>query len=113
MITKPEIDYDLNIFRQEVEVPDESLVDPSEGTVWEYRDPWYLHIYEVDGAGHHEVSEAYELTPEESKVLQLGTGYFEGDDCWYGLEGFLKDYEHQISDRLWDIFNALPTSKEN
>ena len=111
MATK--IDYDLNIFRQEVEVPDQRLVDPSEGTVWEYSDPWYLHIYVVDGAGHKEASEAYELTAEESKALALGTGYFEDDDCWYGLEGFLKDYEHQISDRLWSIFNALPVYKED
>lgn len=105
------IDYDLNIFREEVEVPDESLVDPSEGTVWEYSDPWYLHIYAVNGAGHYEVSTPYELTEEEAKKLELGTGYFSDDDSWYGLEGFLKDYEHQISDRFWDIFNALPTEE--
>lgn len=107
------IDYDLNIFRQEVEVPDQSLVDPSEGTVWEYADPWYLDIYVVDANGHQQLGEPYELTAEESKALQLGTGYFTDDDSWYGLEGFLKDYEHQISDRLWDIFNALPINKEN
>lgn len=98
------LDYDLNIFRQEVEQADGQYA---------YADPWYLDIYVVDGAGHQQLGEPYELTPEETKVLQLGTGYFTDDDSWYGLDGFLKDYEHQISDRLWDIFNALPTHKED
>jgi hypothetical protein len=114
------IDYDLNIFRQEVEVPDESLVDPSEDTVFEYRDPWYLDIIIHENGSQYHYNELLpnielpiELTPEEAKVLDLGNGYFTDDDSWYGLEGFLKDYEYQISDRLWDIFNALPTTKEN
>lgn len=107
------IDYDLNIFRQEVQVPNPNSDRLGDGLVWVYADPWYLDIYVVDGAGHQQLGEPYQLTAEEATVLQLGTGYFNEDDCWYGLEGFLKDYEHQISDRLWDIFNALPVYKED
>jgi hypothetical protein len=103
------IDYDLNIFRLEQYVGSDDENNP----IYEYLDPWYVHVYEVDGLGHREASPAYELTPTESRELQLGTNYFEYEDNWYGLEGFVKDYEHQISDRLWEIFNALPVEKDN
>lgn len=98
------IDYDLNIFRLEQYVG----VDENYKPIYEYLDPWYLHIYAVNGAGHYEVSPAYELTPEESRSLKLGMGYFDEDDNWYGLEGFMRDYLWEIPTRFWDIFNALP-----
>ena len=100
-------DYDLNIYRQEVERDGQ----------WVYADPWYIDIYLVSTDGDvvtkEQVGAQVELTPNESAKLHLGTGYFDHDDSWYGLDGFLKDYEHQISDRLWDIFNALPSTKED
>lgn len=105
MATK--IDYDLNVFRLEQYVS----VDDAENPVYEYLDPWYVHVYAVDESGHREVSPAYALTDSEAKALSLGTGYFDEDDVWIGLDGFLKDYEHQISKRFWDIFNALPTEE--
>lgn len=98
------LDYDLNVFRQEVEQADGQYA---------YADPWYIEIYLVITDGNavdkREVG-LIELTPEESAKLQLGTGYFDYDDSWYGFDGFVKDYEHQISDRLWTIFNALPST---
>jgi hypothetical protein len=93
------LDYDLNIYRRDV-------------GVFEYRDPWYIDIYIYENDSQKQVGTQIELTPAESIKLHLGSGYFNEDDSWYGLEGFLKDYEHQISDRLWSIFNALPTHKE-
>ena len=97
------LDYDLNVFRQEVEQADGQYA---------YADPWYIEIYlcitEGNAVDKREVG-LIELTSEESAKLQLGTGYFDYDDSWYGFDGFLKDYEHQISDRLWTIFNALPS----
>lgn len=92
------------MFRQEVEQADGHYA---------YADPWYIEVYlcitEGNAVDKHSVG-LIELTPQESAKLRLGFGYFEDDDSWYGLEGFLKDYEHQISDRLWAIFNALPST---
>jgi len=95
-------DYDLNIFQQEVE---------DKNGNWALGDDWYLDIF-VCFDGDQEQYQGLDLpltfTKEEATKLQLGSGYFDGEDHWYGLEGFLKDYEHQISDRLWEVFNALP-----
>jgi hypothetical protein len=108
-----EFDYDLNIFQREYEVPDQSLVDPSEGTVWEYREPWYIHVYEVDGSGHQELGEPIELTESEANNLINNDPYFDGEpDTWYGLAGFIADKHSVISARLMAIFDALPKYKE-
>jgi hypothetical protein len=109
-----EFDYDLNIFQREYEVPDQSLSDPSEGTVWEYREPWYLHLYEVEhGRGHKELGEPIELTESEANNLINNDPYFDGEpDTWYGLQGFYKDKHALLSDRLKSIFDALPKYKE-
>jgi hypothetical protein len=113
-----EIDYDLNIFQREYEVPDESLSDPSEGTVWEYREPWYIHIYQVNayqGATmHEEYGEPIELTPTEANNLINNDPYFEDHepDLWYGLNGFIADKDDMLSDRLRAIFYGLPTYAE-
>ena len=111
-----DIDYDLNIFRKEVEVEDLELAETPEGTVWVYTDPWFIDVYVFeDGCQEPHLDSdgvplSIELTAEEAKKLALGSGYFEEDDVFIGLEGFLRDYEHQISSRLWDIFNGLPSS---
>jgi hypothetical protein len=106
-------DYDLNIFQREYEVPDQSLSDPSEGTVWEYQEPWYLHLYNVNGAGHEELGEPIELTESEANNLIKNDSYFDDEvDTWYGLEGFLREKHALISDRLMAIFDALPEYEE-
>lgn len=97
-------DYDLNIFQQEM------LVENSEtGEMqYDYAGPWYIDIYDVHGSGHTHVMGPIELTPQEARLLDLGNGYFSEGDCWYGLSGFVNDYEDYISSRLMDIFDGLP-----
>ena len=108
-------DYDLNIFQREYEVPDQSLSDPSEGTVWEYQEPWYLHLYTFNNerGGHEELGEPIELTETEANNLIKNDSYFDDEvDTWYGLEGFLREKHALISDRLMAIFDALPKYEE-
>jgi hypothetical protein len=106
-------DYDLNIFQREYEVPDQNLEDPSQGTVWEYQEPWYIHLYEVDAHGHEELGEPIELTESEANNLIKNDSYFDDEvDTWYGLEGFYKDKHALLSERLKSIFDALPSYKE-
>lgn len=107
-------DYDLNIFQREYEVPDESLADPSEGTVWVYKEPWYVHVYEVDGSGHRELGEPIELTETEANNLINNDPYFKDHepDLWYGLNGFIADKDSLLSERLKSIFYGLPAYKE-
>jgi hypothetical protein len=107
-------DYDLNIFQREYEVPDQSLLDPSEGTVWEYQEPWYIHLYEVDEHGHEELGEPIELTASEANNLIKNDPYFDDEaDTWYGLSGFLAEKDALLSDRLRRIFYGLPAYKED
>lgn len=97
-------DYDLNIFQQEMLVE-----DPETGQmVYDYVGPWFIDIYDVQPPGHTHVKGPIELTPQEARLLDLGNGYFSEGDCWYGLAGFVNDYEDYISPRLMDIFDSLP-----
>jgi len=100
-----EIDYDLNIFQREYEIDDAQF---------EYREPWYIHIYEVQGHGHEELGEPIELTAEEANNLIKTDPYFQNHepDLWYGLNGFIADKDALLSDRLRSIFYGLPTYKE-
>ncbi len=100
-----EFDYDLNIFQREYEIDDAQF---------EYREPWFIHIYEVDGAGHSELGEPIELTQSEANNLINNDPYFKDHepDLWYGLNGFIADKEELMSQRLKDIFYGLPTYKE-
>ena len=100
-----EIDYDLNIFKREL------LNAENE---YEYAGPWYIHIYEVDGAGHSELGEPIELTETESNNLINNDPYFQDHepDLWYGLNGFIADKDALLSDRLRRIFYGLPVYKE-
>lgn len=103
-------EYDLNIFQREYEVPDTRLADPSQGTMWVKQKPWYLHIYWYDGGNSTEVSEAIELTEEESAQLIDNDPYFQDHDpdLWCGLTGFVFDKQDRLSPRLKTIFEALP-----
>jgi hypothetical protein len=103
-----ECDYDLNVYQHEIAQED---ADTGE-MVYDYAGPWYIDIYDVYGSGHQHVAGPYELTKQEARLLDLGHGYFDEGDCWYGLEGFLKDYEDYISSRLMDIFTSLPKHAE-
>lgn len=104
------IDYDLNIFRKE-----ESYLDADGFYQSKYTDPWYLHVYQVNsyqGATmHEELGPAVELTAEEAYHLELGEGYFNEDDCWFGLDGFIKEYGHLLSERLTKLLD-LPVYEE-
>ena len=106
-----EIDYDLNIFQQELEVG----LDADGFAIYEYGGPWYIHIYEVDGTGHSELGNPIALTDEETSSLILNDPYFQNHepDLWYGLSGFIADKDTLLSDRLKQIFYALPTHKED
>lgn len=99
---KTMIDYDLNIFMQEIQDPntEEYYYDPTS---------WSIHVYKVDGQGHQEVDVPRFLTPEEIRALALNNDeYFEGGDCWYGLYGYLKDYEHIMPDSVKQYLNSFP-----
>lgn len=96
-------DYDLNIFQSD----DEIATAPS--------NKWFLDIYEVTmiehdphSTNHRQLGMIVELTLEEATALKLGEGYFEDSDNWYGLDGFIEDYEESISPRLWELFNSIP-----
>lgn len=103
-----ECDYDLNVFQQEQEVFNSETGEME----YDYAGPWYIDIYDVYGNGHEHVAGPIELTKQEARLLDLGNGYFSEGDCWYGLTGFLGDYEDFISTRLLDIFNGLPRYAE-
>lgn len=98
-------DYDLNIFMQEVE--------DHEGN-W-YYDPtsWMMHVYSVDGNGHHEVDVPRALTVEEIRSLGLNNdSYFSDGDSWYGMQGYLKDYWKVIPDSLKEYLEGFPKYKD-
>lgn len=102
---RTEIDYDLNIFMREEE-------DPRTGE-W-YHDPtsWMVHVYEVDGTGHHEVAEARPLSIEEIRALALNNdSYFEDGDSWYGMAGYLADYWNIMPDSLKMYLESFPKYK--
>ncbi len=102
---RTEIDYDLNIFMQEIQ---DNLGD------W-YYDPtsWMIHVYEVDNNGHHEVAEARSLTLEEIRALALNNdSYFEGGDAWYGMAGYLQTYWDVLPDSLKMYLESFPKYKD-
>jgi hypothetical protein len=96
--------YDLNIFQMEQLDAD-----------GEYRHmgPWYIHIYEYNGATTEEVTAPIELTYEETSALISNDPYFLDEvDVWYGLEGFVMEKWDQLTDRLKYAFECLPKYKE-
>lgn len=105
-------DYDLNIYHLEEEIKDGSFLEGFEGTHYEYTDQWYFDIYEYLGNTQVHVAGPFEFTKEERNMLELMNPEKWGDDSWYGLWGFLKDYKDQIHPRLLEIFASLPKYKE-
>ena len=108
-----EFDYDLNIFQREYEVG----LDADAFPIYEYKEPWFIHIYQVNAyqgaTTHEELGEPIELTPTEANNLINNDPYFEGEpDTWYGLNGFIADKDALLSDRLKSIFYGLPTYQE-
>jgi len=75
--------YDLNIFQlEELDADGE----------YRHMGPWYIHVYEYDGHTTEEVTEAIELTYEETSALICNDPYFLDEvDVWYGLEGFVME----------------------
>jgi hypothetical protein len=99
---KTMIDYDLNIFMQEIQDPmtDEWYYDPTS---------WHVHVYKVDGAGHQEVADARPMTPEEIRALGLNNDpYFDGGDAWYGMYGYLQDYASIMPNTIKDYLESFP-----
>ena len=106
------LDYDLNIYQ--LELGETELDEDTGEEVPVYSKEWYAQVYVVNEAGGYDTAtEPITLTSEEIASLKLGTGYFDEPDCWYGLSGFVVAYKDKISDRLWSVFNALPTRQEN
>ena len=101
-------DYDLNFYRREEEVGLDDYGFP----IYDYTDPWYIDVYQVNeyqGATTHEqIAGPFELTALEANMLELGYGYFTGDDSWYGMWGFLQDYSDRIHPRVQALLNTLP-----
>jgi hypothetical protein len=103
---KIKIDYDLNIFMEEVQ--------DNIGR-W-YYDPtsWRIHVYEVDDHGHQEVAESRQLTVEEIRSLALNNDpYFSGGDAWYGMYGYLKEYWNAMPDSIKQYLESFPKYKDN
>ena len=102
-------DYDLNIYHVE------EAFEGDDGTEsWEYTDQWYVDIYEYLDRDQMHVAGPFHISPLQRDALLLGQEgtYFEEDDSWYGLTGFLQAYKDNLTSELTDIFDALPKVKE-
>ena len=100
------VDYDLNIFMQEVQDPKTQQ--------W-YYDPtsWSIHVYTYEGAGHEELAEPYSLSIDEIRALGLNNDeYFKDGDCWYGMQGYLQDYWNVMPDSIKMYLEGFPKYKD-
>jgi len=86
------IDWDLNIYK-----------DPSEET-----DFWFIAPYVCEEGGSYEYGESFRLTKAEEFAIRYKDDYFDEDDVWYGMKGFLFDKWDSLSDRLRFILESLP-----
>lgn len=102
-------DYDLNIYRLE-----EAGLDEDGEEVWEYTDQWYVDIYDYANGQQEHVTGPFPIEAKQRDLLQLGTEgtYFTDDDSWYGMWGFINDYQDKLLPELSDILHALPKYKE-
>jgi hypothetical protein len=102
---RTEIDYDLNIFMDEIQ---DNMGD------W-YYDPtsWRIHVYEYTDHGHHEVAPSRQLTVEEIRALALNNDeYFSGGDAWYGMYGYIRHYWDVLPDSLKQYLESFPKYKD-
>jgi hypothetical protein len=74
--------------------------------------PWYIHIYEYTGNTTEMVSDPIELTQDEYDSILRDDPYYDENDVWYGLDGFLFEKWGVLSDRLKWHFECLPKYKE-
>jgi hypothetical protein len=102
-IDKTKFIYDLNIYQlEELDADGE----------YRYMGPWYIHIYEYTGQTTEEVSVPIELTQDEYNNILRDDPYYDENDVWYGLDGFMFEKWNNLSDRLKFIFESLPKYKE-
>lgn len=105
-------DYDLNIYHTEEESIDEDGLE-----VWGYTDQWYVDIYEYLDRDQVHVAGPFAISALQRDLLQLGVKgtYFDEDDVWYGMWGFLNDYQHVLlpNDDFYKTLLALPKYKES
>jgi hypothetical protein len=102
-IDKTKFIYDLNIYQlEELDADGE----------YRYMGPWYIHVYEYTGQTTEEVSVPIELTQDEYNNILRDDPYYDENDVWYGLDGFMFEKWNSLSDRLKFIFESLPKYKE-
>jgi hypothetical protein len=102
-IDKTKFIYDLNIYQlEELDADGE----------YRYMGPWYIHVYEYTGQTTEEVSVPIELTQDEYNNILRDDPYYDENDVWYGLDGFMFEKWNNLSDRLKFIFESLPKYKE-
>lgn len=110
-------DYDLNIYHLEEEVGREEVLEGIGDPIYAYTDQWYVDIYDYTtndyGGGQMEhVTGPFKISAVQRDLLQLGEDRWD-DDSWYGMWGFLQDYEGKLLPELLDILNALPKYRED
>lgn len=92
-----EVDWDLNIYK-----------DPSEET-----DFWFIAPYVYEAGSSSEYGEHFMLTKAEEFTLRHNDDYFDEDDVWYGMKGFLFDKWDKLSDRVRFLLESLPKYTED
>jgi len=105
-------DYDLNIYHMEEEVG----LDADGFPIYEYTDQWYVDIYDYTtndyGGGQMEhVTGPFKIASQQRDLLQLGEEGWD-DDSWYGMWGFLADYDGKLLPELLSILQSLPRYRE-
>jgi hypothetical protein len=95
--TFDEVDWDLNIYK-----------DPSEET-----DFWFIAPYVYEDGSSSEYGESIMLTKAEEFALRHNDDYFDEDDVWYGMKGFLFDKWDKLSDRVKFLLESLPKYTED
>jgi hypothetical protein len=95
--TFEEVDWDLNIYK-----------DPSEETEF-----WFIAPYVYEDGSSSEYGESIMLTKSEEFALRHKDDYFDEDDVWYGMKGFLFDKWDRLSDRVKFLLESLPKYTED
>jgi hypothetical protein len=103
-------DYDLNVYHLEEQVG----LDEDNEPVYEYTDQWYVDIYEHLDRDQLHVAGPFKIDSNQRDLLELGNTntYFSDDDSWYGMWGFLADYEGKLLPSLLSTLQALPKYKQ-